>query len=196
MEPDRKRPKRNPLSGEEVAHIIAHKKKGEIEKRRKFKATLECRLQNLFNLACFFIYVELFFCYFGPCNYQTHYSVQVTARYGEHDSRGLPVISDLNIVCAGGQNYDFIVEDRVQVPERFSSFEIGRDYLLHKDLKGLLDTSDTSYRLFSASPALLLSIIVTVVSCAAFVYDLNENPHSLRALTILNAFTILGIVGI
>jgi len=196
MEPDRKRPKRNPLSGEEVANIIAHKRKGEIERRRKFKATPECRLQNLFCLACFFIYIELFFCFFGPCNYQTHYAVQVTAKYGEHDTPGLPVISDVSIVCAGGQTYDFIVEDRIPVPDRFSSFEIGKDYVLGKELKGILESSDTAYRLFSASPALLLSIIVTVVSCAAFIYDLNENSHSLRALTILNAFTILGIVGL
>jgi hypothetical protein len=196
MDADRKRPKRNPLSSEEVANILAHKKKSEIVNRRKFKATLECRVQNVFNLASFFVYLELFFCFFGPCNYQTHYAIMVNARFGEHSARGLPLVSDMDITCAGGDKYNVIIDDTISVPDRYAVFEIGSDFLLRKNLKAVLDESDKGYRLFSASPALLLSVIVTVVSCGAFIYDLNENPYSLRALTVLNAFTILGILGL
>ena len=195
MDPERKRPRRNPLSFEEVSNIIAHKKKIELERTEKFKTTFVYKIQNIFNVVCFCIYLEMLFCYFGPCNYQTHYGATITARYGTQvDPAGTPLITDMNISCVEGTDYHFIVEDFLRLPGRYSSFEIGSDFVLNRDLKGIPEGTDKTYRIFAASSALFLSFFVLTISLGAFIYNLNENAYSLMALTVLNALTLLGIM--
>jgi hypothetical protein len=191
----KKRPRRVPLTPEEVAHVIAVKRWREFKKRERFKKTKPFKVLNLFNIACFFIYFELLFCSFGPCNYEVHYSHKLTPRYGfSYQDNGMPVIADIDVLGVNGITYNFVIDDFIEVPPKRIKFLIGKDYLLRKNLKGIFENSDTTYRLFSASPILFLCFFVTAISLVAFVYGMNEKAYSLNALTVLNFLTLSGIL--
>jgi hypothetical protein len=80
------------------------------------------------------------------------------------------------------------------VPHNKGEFEIGRDYLLSKSLKGSFSGSENDYRLFAASPILLLSIFTSVITLIAIGYNLNENEYSLSGLSIVNSMTLLCVL--
>jgi hypothetical protein len=190
-----RRPRRNPLSAEEVANIIAYKKRRELERIGALKATASFKFQNIFNLFCTCIYLELLFCFFGPSNYTVHYAYQVLPQYGEqinHERK--PIVADLDMICVQNEKFNFVVDDFISIPSRFTTFTIGKDFILQKDLKGTLDDSDRTYRLFSASPVLFLAIFILIIIFGAYIYDLNENAYSLMALSVLNSMSILGIL--
>lgn len=190
-----KRPRRNPLTPEEVSHIIAHKKKRELVTLYKLKKTRAFKLLNVFNISCIFIYLELLFCYFGPCHYQKHFSLNTVTYYGNTFTKtGKSVISDIDVHSVNGVVYKFIVEDFIEAPAKRIRFIIGKDFLLQKELKGTLENSDNTYRLFSASPILFLSILVSFISFLAFLLNMNENAYSLSGLTTLNVLTLFGIL--
>ena len=77
-----KRPRRNPLTSEEVSQIIAHRQKRELVALHKLKKSRAFKVLNIFHILCMFIYLEVVFCYFGPCHYQRHYSYSSLAHYG------------------------------------------------------------------------------------------------------------------
>ena len=62
MEP-KKRPRRIPLTAEEVGNVIAYKKRREIIILQKLKSSRIYKFQNLCNVVCFFIYCEFSFCH-------------------------------------------------------------------------------------------------------------------------------------
>ena len=191
----KKRPRRTPLSAEEVANMIAFKKRKEILLLQKFKKSRLFKVLNIFNIACFFIYMELLFCFFGPCNYETHYSHNIVPKHGQLIREdGKSIVSSMDVFCANGRTYNFVIEDFVNTPPKKIKFYIGKDFLLRKDLKGAFENSDTFYRLFSASPILFLCVLVSIISFIAFLYNLNENTYSLPAITVLNVLTLFGIL--
>ncbi|MDI1353382.1 MAG: hypothetical protein PSX36_00595 [bacterium] len=196
MAPDQhKRPRRTPLSPEEVANVIAFKKEKERRRLVKLKSSLSYKLQNIFNVGCFFIYCELLFCYFGPCNYQTHYSENVNGIFGqEAKGDGTPILAEVDMSCLHGQTYKFIVDDYVKAPPKLGVFEVGKDFLLAKDIKGSFEGSADTYRIFSASPILFLSIFISVIMLIGIGYNLNENEYSLSGLTIVNSMTLLCVL--
>ena len=191
----KKRPRRIPLSSEEVAHIIAVKRWREFKNRERLKKSMRYKALNIFNIACLFVYIELLFCYFGPCNYQLHFSEKLAPKYGyKYLPSGKPIISNIDVHGVDGITYNFVVDDFIELPRKYTRFLIGRDFLLRKNLKGIFENSDKYYRLFSASPILFLCIFVTGISLFAFIYNLNEKAYSLNALTVLNAITFIGIL--
>jgi hypothetical protein len=195
MREPNKRPRRNPLTSEEVANIIAHKKRLELTTLYKLKKTRAYKLMNIFNVGCIFIYLELVLCYFGPCHYQKHCSLDTIVTHGNKWlNSNQPIISDIDIYGVNGRVYKFIVEDFIDAPARRICFVIGKDFLLQKELKGMLESSGQAYRLFSASPVLLLSILVSVISFIAFLFNLNEKAYSLSGLTTINVLTLFGIL--
>src|SRR4051812_33712239 len=101
-----KRSRRIPLSSEEVATVIAFKKRREQIRLRRLKGSLSYKALNIFNIICFFIFCELIFCYFGPCSYHTSFSESVAALYGQ-DSKGdgTPIVSELDIKDVKGKTY-------------------------------------------------------------------------------------------
>jgi hypothetical protein len=190
-----KRPRRTPLSSEEVSNIIAYRKKRDLITLQELKKTRTFKLLNLFNISCIFIYLELLFCYAGPCNYQRHYSLNVTPKHCySHNANLKSIVSEVEVVCVNGGKYNFIVEDFIEPPGKRTSFLIGRDFILRKELKGRFENSDTTYRLFSASPILFLAMFISFICYVGFGYNLNENSYSLSGLTMLNLFTLLGIM--
>ncbi len=192
-----KRPRRNPLTSEEVAHIIAHKKKRELVTLHKLKKSRLFKVLNVFNIGCIFIYLEILFCYFGPCHYQKHYSTNTISHHGNGTRmNGHSFISDIDVYEAGGKMYKFVINDCIEMPSKTISFIIGKDYLLQKDLKGIFEHSEKAYRLFSASPVLFLCVFVSFISFFGFVMNLNEHAYTLTGLSILNFLTMFAIVTI
>ncbi len=190
-----KRPRRNPLTQHEVAKLIEIKKKRELIALQKFKKTVSYKTQNVFNVICFFVYCEIILCFYGPCNYQNHYSLSVIPKYGNSMQKdGKLMVADMDFVCTNGITYNLVTNDFVDVPQKMTKFIIGKDFLLQKDLKGSFNTSTKTYRVFAASPILFLSSILLVVMLIAFFYNLNENPYPLLGLTILNTINMLGVV--
>lgn len=190
-----KRPRRIPLTPEEVSGFIAYRKRREQVKLQKLKRTWSFKFLNVFNIVCIFIYLELLFCYLGPCDYRKHYSFNTIANYGDRfEKDGSPIVADIDVFGVSGKVYKFIVEDFVKPPPRRTTFMIGKDYLLRKDLKGSITGLEGSYRVFSASPILFLSSFISFICFMGFVYNLNENEYSLSGLSILNVLTLLGIL--
>jgi len=190
-----KRPRRTPLSSEDVAHVIAVKRWREFKKLQRFKRSGHFKLLNLFNVLCIFVYFELLFCYFGPCHYQVHYSAKRTARYGYfYTPAGRPVVADIDVHGVDGHVYTYIIDDFIDLPPQRFRFTIGKDFLLQKKLKGTIENLDGDYRLFSASPVLFLCMFVIAIFLFAFSFDMNQKAYSLNALTVLNVLTFTGIL--
>ncbi|MGZ3921091.1 MAG: hypothetical protein ACXVNM_13280 [Bacteroidia bacterium] len=190
----KKRPPRTPLSPEEVAEIVILKKIREHKRIAKFRKTLTYKISNVFNIVCFFIYCELFFCFLGPCQYQIHYSKSVSIEYAHHNTEMEWLISSVKLTSVNDKQYEFLVNDLVPPPPKFSAFEVGKDFILQKEIKGSISTSPKQFRIQRASPILFLSIFVAIFSFIFFFYNLNQNPHSLRAITCINAVTMLAFL--
>jgi hypothetical protein len=192
---EKRRPHRIPLTQEEVAQLIVLKKLKEAKKLAKYKSTLQFKAFNIFNICCFFVYCEVLFCYVGPCNYQTHYGRNFGIKYGDdYNASGKRIISEIDIFGVDNTTHKLYVRDYIEPPQKFSSFQIGKDFILQKDLKAILNTSDESYGLNSASSIIFLAILLTVISVVSFFYNLNENSHSLTGVGILNAIIIVAFL--
>lgn len=191
----KKRPPRVPLSQEEVAQLIAFKKIKEARRLSKFKRSGIYKIFNVFNIACFFMYWEILFCFLGPCHYQTHYSMNVRSHHGDdRNAEGKRITSDVDIKGVNGIEYKFIVNEFIETPERFSAFSVGKDYLLQKELKGTFGSSDKTYYIQAAGSMLFLSILLIIISFTSFIYNLNEQAYSLNAITALNAIILTGMM--
>ena len=138
-------------------------------------------------ICCFFIYLELLFCFFGSINYQTHYSILVKIKTGnEINLKNERIISQINIVDASLKQYDLIIDDYVLPPKKFTAFQIGKDYILQKELKAKICDLDKDYFIQSSSPILFLLLLIIFVSIISVIYNLNENIYSLSAVSLLN----------
>lgn len=191
----RKRPPRVPLSQEEVAQLIAYKKLREARRLARFRRSPAYKLFNLFNIACFFAYWEVIFCFLGPCNYQTHYALSVRSHHDdEQNAQGKRITRALDIKGANGRAYEFVINGFIETPERYSEFSVGSDFLLRKELKGMIDDSGQTYYLHAAGSLLFLSVLLIVISITSFLYNLNEQAYSLNAITALNALLLTGML--
>src|SRR4249919_1735470 len=135
-----RRPRRNPLTAEEVAEIIALKKRRAHFRLHRFKRTRAYKFFNIFNIACFFIYLELLICFYGPCLYTEHQSRKIMVGYSEKfDEAGKQKVSDIEIETEPGEKYRFVVNESREIPPDDVIFYTGEDYLLRKELKGVFD---------------------------------------------------------
>ena len=189
----KKRPPRTPLSPEEVAELVWLKKIREHKKIEKFKKSRGYRIFNIFNVVCFFIYCELIFCFLGPCHYQTHYHTGVSIEYSRTEDERM-LVSSVKVNGVNGTQYTFMVNEELDVPAKYAPFEVGKDFLLQKEIKGSVSTSDKQFRILRASPILFLSVFVSIFLFIFFFYNLNQNPYSLRAITTINAVTLLAFI--
>lgn len=192
---ENKRPTRIHLNAEEVAQLLAIKKARAAKKLAKYKKSTSYKVLNIFNICCFFVYWEILFCFIGPCHYQTHYAKVFSAKHGdEKNEAGKRIVSELDIVSVNDKHYKLYVNEFIETPEKFSRYQIGKDYILQKELKAILEGSDKSYGLQSASSFIFLAVFIIFISCISFFYDLNENSHSLTAVAILNVLTLLAFI--
>jgi len=190
-----KRTRRIPLSPEEVATVIAFKKRKEAFQLHQFKKSRFYKWLNIFNCICFFVFCEIIFCYNGPSNHQTHYSYHVIASFGqEYKPDGTTILGEVEAYCVHGKIYKFLVNDYIPVPSKWMTFDVGSDWLLRKELKGAFNDSEKYYRIFAASPILFLSIFTSSILIIGVFFNLNESEHSLLGLTIVSGMTLLCIV--
>lgn len=196
--PSQKRPRRKPLTQEEVSHFIALRKRRELIKLHIFKASKLYKVQNLFNILCFFLYWELILCFFGPSRLALHHAVKAVPTFGEKvNVLGKPIVDELDLYEQGNpMSYKLVIDDYIPVPPKKLDFLVGRDYIIGKELKAkyLGERESPYYRLFAASPVLFLSVFVLLISTAAYSLNLNQNSYSLMALSVLNLLTLLGIL--
>jgi hypothetical protein len=178
-----------------VAEIVALKKRQAHFKLHKFKQTRFYRLLNIFNVICFFIYLEILFCFVGPCRYEAHQASSVEAGFGQvYNADGSPIVTNIDVRTAEGDKYVFVVHDFIEVPPQNTGFYVGSDFLLRKELKGFFEDEELSYRIFAASPVLFLCSLVMVAGFLAFVYNLNQNAYSLSAISVLNGLTVFAVI--
>ncbi|MBK9284631.1 MAG: hypothetical protein IPM51_10000 [Sphingobacteriaceae bacterium] len=185
---------RSPKSPEEVANLHLYKKLKEYKKVASFKRTRFYKVCNIFNVISFFIYVELVFCFFGPCHYQNHYSKNVKAEYGNTEKGNGDLLVNVFITSVNEKSYEFVVKEKIKPPPKFSKFYVGKDFILQKELKGGFEGGSRNYRIYTSGGVVFLSCFVGVFSLILFSYNMNMHLHSLRAITIINALTILGFV--
>jgi hypothetical protein len=186
----KKRPPRIPKTPEEVAELVFLKRLREHRNLETFKKTVFYKIFNVFSIGCFFIYCELIICFLGPCHYQTHYSRNIKVDFGEEMIGSDRIVSSVKLIGVEGREYEFRVNEFIDVPPKFGPFEVGKDFILQKEIKGCVSTSRNTYRIQRASPMLFLSFFVGIFSCIFFSYNLNQNPHSLRAIAVMNAITL------
>lgn len=190
-----RRPKRTPLGKEELSSLIAHKKKLELHQKIKFKKSFAYRFLNLFNVICFFIFIQLLFCFFVCGNYKEHLIVSATARFGDaHSQGGQFMVNELHLTDELENKFDITIKDFIQLPEKNSQLLIGRDFILQKELTAKFETSESNYMLYSSGPYILLSLFSLIVTFIVYSSNYNEAAYSLRALSILNGIILLSIL--
>ena len=185
---------RTPKSPEEVANLHLYKKLKEYKKIASFKRTKFYRICNVFNIVCFFIYIELVLCFFGPCHYQNHYSKFVKPEYGNTETGHGDLLVNLLITGVNDEKYEFVVKEKIKPPGHYTRFYVGKDFILQKELKGGFEGSEKNYRLYKAGGIVFLSCFVGVISIILFSYNMNMHLHPLRTITIINAMTIFGFI--
>lgn len=190
MEEGKRRAPRTPKSPEEIAELVLLKKIREYKKLQTFKKSFIYKSCNIFNVLCFFVYIQLIICFFGPANYQLHYCKGVRVNYGFGTDKGHRIISYIKLEDVNGKEYEFVINGHVEIPKKYSGFNVGKDFILQKEIKGNIAGSEEMFRIHRAGPLLFLSIFVSILSCIFFSYNLNQNPHSLRAITLINLVTL------
>jgi hypothetical protein len=194
-EEGRKRPPRVPLTPEEVAELIEIKKIREFNKLQKFKKSFTFKFLNSFNIFCFFIFCELIISFYGPCNSKMHFSKSLSVTHiDKMNENGQRKISEIEFIDVNDKEYILVVNEFIEAPDKFSSFKVCRDYLLQKEIKVYIETSDNYYRILRASPILFLSGFLGIICIICFSFDLNQNSHSLISLSIMNAITLLAFL--
>jgi hypothetical protein len=194
-EEGKKRAPRIPLTPEEVAELVEIKKIRAFNKVQRFKRSFKYKFLNCFNVFCFFVFCELIISFYGPCHYQTHYSKNVLVTYGDKKNEaGKRKISDIVIIDVHDKNYKLIVNEFIETPAKYTTFKVGKDYLLQREIKAYVNTSDDYYRIQDASPILFLSVFIGTFSLIFFSYNLNQNVHSLGAISIINAITLIAFL--
>jgi hypothetical protein len=191
-EEGKRRPPRTPLTPEEVAELVEIKKIREFNKVQKFKLSFTFKFLNCFNVLCFFIFCELIISFYGPCNSKMHFSKSVSVSFVDKvNENGKRKISEIEFVDVNDKEYKLVVNEFIEEPAKYSSFRVCKDYLLQKEIKAYVETSDNYYRILSASPILFLAVFLGIISLICFSFDLNQNSHSLISISIINGITIL-----
>ncbi|MEI8136896.1 MAG: hypothetical protein WCH21_06180 [Bacteroidota bacterium] len=196
-EEGKKRAPRTPLTPEEVAELVEIKKIREYNKLQKLKESFRYKFLNIFNVFCFFVFCELIISFYGPCHSQIHYSKNVLVTFSDKiDENGKRRIGDIVMIDVNDNHYKLIVDEFIEAPEKYSAFRVCKDYLLQREIKGFISTSDHYYRIQAASPMLFLSVFLGIFSLIFFSYNLNQNLHSLTAISLINGITILAFLAI
>lgn len=191
-EEGKKRSPRIPLTPEEVAELIEIKKIREFNKLQKFKKSKRFKLLNYFNVLCFFVFCELIFSFFGPCFFKKHFSINIRAIYTvEYNADNQCKISELEIIDVNDKKYNININDFIEEPLKYSSFIVFKDYLLQKEIKVCINNSEKYYWIQSASPILFISVFLVFYALIFYTYNLNQNPISLTAISILNGIALL-----
>lgn len=190
----KKRPPRKPLSPEEVLDFIYRKKIRQQELLEKFKKSKTYKYLNALNVFCIIVYTEIIFCFLGPCHFHAHYIKNISGYYTKQTIGNKRVCGSALIDSYSERLYDVSLQDTLTLPKQNTRFVVGSDWILQKEIKTRFDSVDSFYYLMRAFPLTLVSILMGMVTCVVFGYNLNQNRYSLQVISFINAFTIISFL--
>ena len=187
-----KRPRRRTLTREEVQAVIAFKQRKENIQLHKLKGTLSYKLRNVFLIISFFIFSEVLICFFGPCKHRLHYTMRVAGTYAAHFEKGKgQLLSQIEAICVDGTMFQLQVDDFKKTPPKYTTLDVGSDFLLNCELKASIAGVEGSFRLFRANPVLLLCCFSSVMLVFGIYHNFNHNDYALWGLTVICGMTLL-----
>jgi hypothetical protein len=189
-----KRPPRIPLTPEEVKDFIRLKKHKERVKIEKFKQTKTYKVFNAFNVMCIMIYTEIIFAFLGSCNFTTHYVKSVDMYFSDEIKGGKRCYSSVVFKTVNDRIYDVNVHDTCNLPARFSGLNVGKDWLLRKEIKVRFEKGGKDRFIKRSFPLLFISILWGIVTFVLFGYNMNQNNYSLNVITFVNLITMLSFM--
>jgi hypothetical protein len=182
---------RQASSADKIQQVLAFKKQKQIRQIIRLKNTKYYRVLNAFCVVSVLIYSELVFCMFGPARYYESICVKAVA----DEYRGLEgkkrKIHFMSVYTPDEKQYKFMVDEAIQLPLPNSVCYIGKDFLLNKEIKIMISTSTSEYRLWRVIPLVILGLIVTLVTILVFVHNMNQVKYSLIAVSVLNGINLL-----
>lgn len=189
-----KRPPRQPLSYDEVREIIRLKRLRKEFLTEKFKKSVKFKLYNVFNVFAVLVYTEIIFSFLSSCNFTTHYVQSVTPFYGQKVMGNKRVFSHALVMTVGGKEYDLSIQDTCRLPVLCSKIIVGHDWILQKELKVRFGNFENDYFIHRSFPLLFISILFGVLTLVLFNYNMNEIPHSLNVITLINFLSIFSFL--
>jgi hypothetical protein len=189
-----KRPPRVPLTPEEVQEFIRFKKYKERARIERFKKTRTYKILNAFNVICIIIYTEIIFAFLGSCNFYTHYVHNTATFIGEDIIGGKRAISSAVFTTVNNKEYDVSIHDTLALPKAFDELHVGQDWFLKKEIKVRFDMGGKDFYVKRSFPLLFISILFGFVTFVIFGYNMNQNLHSIRVTTFINAVCILSFI--
>jgi len=190
-----KRPRRNPLTKEEVEAVIAFKKRKEQLQLYHLRKSFSYKARNFFLVISFFIFCEVLICFFGPARHQLHYTQAVSATYNlVYDKANKQQVNSVEFVCVEGDRFRLLVNDFIKVPQKYSCLNVSSDFLMNCQLTASMDGIEGTYQLFRASPVLLLSVFCSFILLLGIYHNLNQNDYTLWGLTVLCGMTVLYLI--
>ncbi len=190
-----KRPRRNPLSREEVEAIIEFKKRKEQIHLYLLKKTVSYKVRNLFLIICFFIFCEVLICFFGPARHRAHYTQSVSATYNlVYDGQNKQQVNHVEAVCVDGEHFRLMVNEFIKVPNQFSRIDVYSDFLMNCQLKASIQEVPGTFPLFRASPVILLSVFCSFILLLGIHHNLNQQDYTLWGLTVVCGMTVLYLI--
>lgn len=189
-----KRQPRQALSPEELLDFINRKKRRQQKIIERFKKTKTYKALNLFNVISVVIYSELIISFFGICNYYPQYLNTISYRYYNEVKGGKRSFGNVILNSVSKKTYEININDTCFLPERFSRFYVGRDYIYNKDLKIKLEQNNKSYVIVSSAPYLFISCLCLLVTFISFNSNLNQVRYSLVATSLMNLLSLLSFV--
>lgn len=189
-----KRPPRQPLSAEEVREMVQLKKLRQYFKIEKFKKTRNYKILNTLNIAYMILFTEIIVSFLGSANSSVQILESVKVYYGKEIIDGKRIISSAEFKTTEGALYDVGINDVCEMPKAKQEIVVGRDWLLRKDVKVKIETSQKDFFVIKSFPLLFISILMGVVTCVLFAYNLNQNPYSLNVISFVNSLGVIAFL--
>lgn len=185
-----KRPPRQPLSPEEVQEIVKLKKLRQLVKTEKFKQTSQYKYLNLFNICCVIIYTEIIIAFLAVANFSLMEVNSVTPYYGDDRIGGKRVVTSLVVKASNGTDYDVSVNDTCTIPPVIKEMEVGKDWILQKEIKVKMCERENDFIIKRSFPLLVISLLLVIVTFVLFTYNLNQSSYSLNVISFINLISL------
>lgn len=186
-----KKQARVPLTPEQIKDIIIYKRNKQTKQIEKLKKTTHYKILNIFNIISVIVYCEMVFCMYGPAIYTKEVCKKATIDQYERDAGPERVIQFMSVWNQDNEQYQLYIGENIQLPKPNSDFYIGRDFILQKEIKAMVSTSEAEYRLWRVIPLVFLGIAVSLITFLVFAHNMNLVNYSLIAVSLMNAINLL-----
>ncbi|MBS1651859.1 MAG: hypothetical protein JSU07_07620 [Bacteroidetes bacterium] len=191
---DNNRSDRFKLSNEEIKEFKRIKYLHQKYKLLKFKSTPLYKFGNLICVLSFLIYFELFFCYLFPLSFTEHKISSVDAGYKLVLKNNTRLINELKIVDSDSKYYEFRTCKLLNKPNVGDIFLVSHDVLLRKKLNAVFNEESGAVLIWESGSILFLSAFVGVLTLVLYIYNLNQEAITLKAMSVINLITIIALI--